>query len=90
MDVGIRELKQRLSEYLDRAARGETIRVTDRGHPKAILGPLPGAMSLEEGIARGWISRAAETTPPVPVPRARAKRRSEDVLREDREDREDP
>ncbi len=31
MHMGVRELKQRLSEYLDRAERGEIIRVTDRG-----------------------------------------------------------
>ena len=31
MDVGIRELKQRLSEIIDLVAKGETIRVTDRG-----------------------------------------------------------
>ena len=41
-DVGVRELKQRLSEYLDRAERGEVLRVTDRGRPKAVLGPLLG------------------------------------------------
>ena len=40
MDVGIRELKAKLSEYLERAAQGERIRVTDRGRPKAVLGPL--------------------------------------------------
>jgi prevent-host-death family protein len=55
MDVGVRELKQRLSEYLDRAERGEIIRVTDRGRPKALLGPLPGRLRLEEGISDGWI-----------------------------------
>lgn len=56
MDVGVRELKQRLSEYLDRAERGETIRVTDRGRPKALLGPLPGQLRLAEGVAQGWIA----------------------------------
>jgi prevent-host-death family protein len=56
MDVGVRELKQRLSEYLDRAERGEIIRVTDRGRPKAVLGPLPGRLRLEEGIAEGWVA----------------------------------
>lgn len=54
-DVGVRELKARLSEYLERAARGEIIRVTDRGQAKAILGPLPGRLRLEEGIAEGWV-----------------------------------
>jgi prevent-host-death family protein len=37
MDVGIRELKQRLSEYLDRVSKGEVVRITDRGRPKALL-----------------------------------------------------
>ena len=85
MDVGVRELKQHLSEYLERAARGEIIRVTDRGEPKAILGPVPGTALIQQGIAEGWI-RAAETTEPVLVQRVPADRRTEEVLREDRED----
>jgi len=55
-DIGVRELKQHLSEYLDRAARGEVLTVTDRGRPKAMLGPLPGRARVEEGIADGWIA----------------------------------
>jgi prevent-host-death family protein len=83
MDVGVRELKQRLSEYLDRAQRGEIIRVTDRGRPKALLGPLPGRLNLEEGIAEGWITPgSAERL--SPVPRVRASRTVADVLAEDR------
>lgn len=58
-DVGVRELKQHLSEYLDRAERGELVRVTDRGRPKALLGPLPGRARVEEGIAAGWITPAS-------------------------------
>ncbi|MCA1681502.1 MAG: type II toxin-antitoxin system prevent-host-death family antitoxin [Actinobacteria bacterium] len=58
-DVGVRDLKQRLSEYLDRAERGELVRVTDRGRPKALLGPLPGRARVEEGIAAGWITPAS-------------------------------
>jgi prevent-host-death family protein len=54
--VGVRELKQRLSEYLDRAERGELVLVTDRGRPKAMLGPLPGRARVEEGVAEGWIT----------------------------------
>jgi prevent-host-death family protein len=84
MDVGVRELKQHLSEYLERAAAGETIRVTDRGQPKAILGPVPGAGQLARGIAEGWI-RGAEESEPVPVPRAKALRTIADVIGEDRD-----
>lgn len=85
MDVGVRELKQRLSEYLERASRGETIRVTDRGTPKAILGPVPGAVRLDEGVAKGWISPpTAGGGGPERIRRARATRRVEDVITEDR------
>lgn len=84
MDVGVRELKQHLSEYLERAARGEIIRVTDRGQPKAILGPVPGVGQLQQGIDQGWI-RAGEALEPAPVRRARASRSIADVLNEDRD-----
>jgi prevent-host-death family protein len=82
-DVGVRELKQHLSEYLERAERGELLRVTDRGRPKALLGPLPGRARVEEGIADGWIS-AASGEPLAPVKRRAGRRRVLDALAEDR------
>jgi len=39
MDVAIRELKAKLSSYVQRAAAGEHITVTDRGRPVAMLVP---------------------------------------------------
>jgi prevent-host-death family protein len=85
MDVGVRQLKQHLSRYVERAARGQTIRVTDRGVPKAILAPLPGVPRLEDGIKRGWISAPkAPTPPPIRVRRARGAMRIDDALAEDR------
>lgn len=82
-DVGVRELKQHLSNYLDRAERGELLRVTDRGRPKALLGPLPGQARVEEGKAEGWIS-AGSGTGLRPVQRVKAGRRVLDVLADDR------
>ena len=82
-DVGVRELKARLSEYVERASRGEVIRVTDRGRAKAILAPLPGRLRLEEGIAEGWI-RAPSHGGRGPWQRFRASRTVADVLAEDR------
>jgi prevent-host-death family protein len=82
-DVGVRELKARLSEYLDRAARGEIIRVTERGRPKAILAPIPGETRLDEGIAAGWV-RPAKNRPTGPWRRARTRSRVSDLLSEDR------
>lgn len=85
MDVGVRELKQRLSEYLDRAERGEVIRVTDRGRPKAILGPLPGRDRIEQGIAEGWITPGTGGPLP-PVRRVRVRGPILDALTEDRDE----
>jgi prevent-host-death family protein len=83
MDVGVRELKQRLSEYLERAERGEVIRVTDRGRPKAMLGPLPGRLSLEEGIAEGWVTPGTGG-PLRSVKRRQGLRSTAEVVAEDR------
>lgn len=44
--VGIRELKARLSEFVREAGRGEFIEVTDRGKVVAELRP-PGTSSVE-------------------------------------------
>lgn len=82
-DVGVRELKQRLSEYLDRAERGELLRVTDRGRPKALLGPLPGRARIGAGIEEGWITPGSGE----PLRHARrwaARARTPDVLSDDR------
>ena len=60
--VGIRELKARLSEYLERAAAGEAILVTERGKPKAVLAPLTERARIEQGIREGWIIPAERKT----------------------------
>ena len=72
MDVGIRDLKARLSEFVERAAAGEVIRVTDRGTLRAVLMPLPEARRVEQGLAEGWIRRQQSRGPgparPVSAP----------------------
>ncbi len=83
MDIGVRDLKQRLSEVIERASKGEIIRVTDRGKPKAILGPVPGVERVELGVEQGWI-RAAEPLRVARVKRHAARRSSAEVLDEDR------
>ena len=66
MDVGIRDLKARLSEHLDRVARGEVITVTSRGRRVAQIVPVLGRNNLDRGLAEGWITREVER-PPEPV-----------------------
>lgn len=55
--VGIRELKQNASAVVERVRRGETITVTDRGRPAALLGPIPGSR-IEELAASGRLRSA--------------------------------
>lgn len=47
--VGVRELRQNLSVYLDRVKEGERLEVTEHGRPVALLVPLPPA---DDQIAR--------------------------------------
>lgn len=84
MDIGIRELKARLSELVERAASGETIRVTDRGRPKAILGPVPSAIDLERGIEEGWLTPGVDEPPTVGRRRHQSGTSIADAMSEDR------
>ncbi|MBA2426827.1 MAG: type II toxin-antitoxin system prevent-host-death family antitoxin [Actinobacteria bacterium] len=45
--IGIRELRQRASEYLRLVESGETVEVTDRGRPIAMLVPIPADDALD-------------------------------------------
>ena len=55
--VGVRELRQNLSVYLDRVKKGEALTVTEHGAAVAILRPLPAITNVldrlvAEGVAR--------------------------------------
>jgi prevent-host-death family protein len=49
--VGVRELRDNLSEYLRRVRQGEILVITDRGKPIGELGPAPRGRSVERGRA---------------------------------------
>ena len=66
--VGVRELRQRASELLRRVAAGETIEVTDRGRPVAMLAPLPGGGPLERLRSAGEVIAAAGDFDDLPKP----------------------
>lgn len=66
--VGIAELRQNLSRYLERVARGERLVVTDRNKPVAELGPpSTGGGALDRLIAEGRVSRPAKRGLPEPI-----------------------
>jgi prevent-host-death family protein len=62
MTVAVRELKNRLSEYLRRVRDGERIIVTDRGRPIAELTPL-GRRRLSPAHRLALLVEAGEVTP---------------------------
>jgi len=74
--VGLKVLKNRLSEYVRLAASGETVLVTDRDRVVAELGPpregrspLLADARLAEAVRRGWITPALLTGDEPPPPR---------------------
>ena len=83
MDMGVRELKAKLSAALQRAAGGEMITVTDRGRPIAVLGPPLGAVDLTLAAEQGWLTPASSEGL-HPVRRAPARMPVLDALAEDR------
>jgi prevent-host-death family protein len=66
--VGVRELRQRASELLRRVEAGETIEVTDRGRPVALLTPVPEAAPLERLRAAGEVSGPVGDLTDLPAP----------------------
>lgn len=65
--IGVRELRQRASAYLRRVEAGETIEITDRGRPVALLSPIPGPSTLERLRASGELTPATADEFPEPV-----------------------
>jgi len=56
--VGLRELKNRLAEYVRLVRAGEEVLVTDRGAVVAALG-LPGRPAAHAGLPAGLVELAA-------------------------------
>jgi antitoxin (DNA-binding transcriptional repressor) of toxin-antitoxin stability system len=90
--VGLKLLKNKLSEYVRLAAAGETIMVTDRNRVVAEIGPprREEESVIERGVREGWIRPAVRGPdwPPQgkPVPGLTF----EQLLADLDKDREDP
>lgn len=59
--IGVRELRQHASRYLDRVAHGESMEVTDRGRPVARLVPIASDFWADM-IASGRVTPAEDGT----------------------------
>ena len=54
--IGVRELRQNASRYLRDAEGGETVEVTDRGRPIALIVPIPRGDALSVLEAEGRLT----------------------------------
>jgi len=95
--VGVRELKNRLSEYIRQARSGEGVLVTDRGQVVAELTP-PGHGATDASVPAGLLALARRNllaigAPAVTglypeLPRARPRQRTAaELLQDERGDR---
>ena len=74
--VGIRELRQNLSVYLRRVRAGQTLEVTERGEPVALLAPIPDSDSaLSRLISSGRATSPIGDLCDLPPLRSRRRRR---------------
>lgn len=86
--VGIKTLKNRLSEYVRAAAAGETVLVTDRGQvvaelvaPRVRTDASPVEQRLGELMRQGLLA-PAKISPKVRLPRRRPLAQLAEVLRD--------
>ena len=63
--VGVRELHDKLSEYLDRVEQGTAVLVTRRGRPVARLCAVEEESALDDLIGRGLVSAPTATRRPL-------------------------
>jgi prevent-host-death family protein len=68
MEVGIRELRNHLSRYLDRVRDGDEVVVTDRGRAIARVVPVSGERILDRLIAEGIVTPARRPKRPAAKP----------------------
>ena len=67
MEVGVRELRNNLSRYLERVQAGEEVIVTERGRAIARVLPLSHERTIDRLIAQGLVT-------PAPQPKRQSSR----------------
>jgi prevent-host-death family protein len=86
--VGVRELRQNLSVYLRRVAKGEKLEVTERRRAVAVLAPVDHTRTaIERLVAAGRAIPAKGDLLDLPAPRGRPTRRASRALQRVRADR---
>ncbi len=84
--VGVRELRQNLSVYLRQVQQGESLEVTEHGHPVAVLAPLRKPDDpIERLVAEGRARPATRSIEDIPRPLGPTSYEGTKALQEDRE-----
>jgi prevent-host-death family protein len=86
--VGVRELRQNLSVYLDRVKDGETLEVTEHGVPVAELRPRheDPVSAIDRLIAEGRITPAKYSHKDLTLPPVMPGRPTSEILQEMRDE----
>ncbi len=88
-EIGVRELKARLSEALREVERGGELRVTSHGRPVAEIVPAGGARAqdpLRDLVADGRLTPPSRERPARAPRLARASRRASEIVLAERDD----
>ena len=92
--VGLKILKNKLSEYVRLAAAGETVIITDRGRAVAEIVPRRARTGhesfVERGVREGWLTPATDRSgrpPPRKPVKGLTLEQLMSELEQDREDR---
>lgn len=84
-EVGVRELKNNLSKYLERVCAGEEVVVTDRGRPVARLSAIDASTDrLADLVEAGLVRAPTRATRGRPPRRIQAKGTVSDLVAEQR------
>lgn len=81
--IGIRELRDTLTQTIRRVRGGETIEVTHDGEPVAVIAPYRRS-TLEQLIADGKATPGRPFRPPKRLLEAKGPKTASEILEEDR------
>ena len=84
MEVGVRELRSQLSDYLAHVREGHEVVVTERGTAVARIVPISGGRALDRAIADGLVSPAPQQGRSRPTRRTRGRRSVSELVVEQR------
>ena len=85
--VGIRELKDHLSEYVEQVKQGATLVITERGKPVGRMVPFASTVEerLDQLVAANMVAWSGRKVRPAsPVARSRGGKTVAEILLEDR------